>query len=172
MDPFLEGAPEWQDFHGDFIYAIRQALVPQVRPRYLVRAQTQVYVLEETDGHVGIIIPVALDLLRGGERMPMGDPLPSGDYYAIISRSYRRPFCEVYAWTLRDPMPTIPVPLLKGDPDAVLNLQEIFTTVYERAGYDYSLDYTRPLEPPLRPEDADWVEEKVKAFLAAQRQGR
>lgn len=45
-------------------------------------------------------------------------------------------------------------------------------TVYERAGYDYSLDYTRPLEPPLRPEDADWVTEKVKAFLAAQRQGR
>ena len=71
-----------------------------------------------------------------------------------------------------DPLPKIPVPLLKGDPDAVLNLQEIFTTVYERAGYDYSLDYTRPLEPPLRPEDADWVTEKVKAFLAAQRQGR
>jgi len=69
-------------------------------------------------------------------------------------------------------MPTIPVPLLKGDPDAVLNLQEIFTTVYERVGYDYSLDYTRPLEPPLRPEDADWAMEKVKAFLAAQRQGR
>jgi hypothetical protein len=259
MDPFLEGSPEWQDFHDDFIYAIRQALVPQVRPRYLVRAQTQVYVLEETDGHVGIIIPdvlvaeggslsppesggvsvavaapaiarlafvqkqkqayleireretrrlvtvievlspsnkrkgsdawgdylkrrdaifssevhlVELDLLRGGERMPMGDPLPSGDYYAIISRSYRRPFCEVYAWTLRDPMPTIPVPLLKGDPDAVLNLQEIFTTVYEQAGYDYSLDYNGEFEPPPRPEDADWVKEKVKAFLAAQRQGR
>jgi hypothetical protein len=60
MDPFLEGSPEWQDFHDDFIYAIRQALVPQVRPRYLVRAQTQVYVLEETDGHVGIIIPDVL----------------------------------------------------------------------------------------------------------------
>ena len=69
-------------------------------------------------------------------------------------------------------MPTIPVPLLKGDPDAVVILQEIFTTVYERAGYDYSLDYTRPLEPPLRPEDADWVTEKGKASLAAQWQGR
>jgi hypothetical protein len=69
-------------------------------------------------------------------------------------------------------MPTIPVPLLKGDPDAVLNLQEIFTTVYEQAGYDYSLDYNGEFEPPPRPEDADWVKEKVKAFLAAQRQGR
>jgi hypothetical protein len=61
---------------------------------------------------------------------------------------------------------------LKGDPDAVLNLQEIFTTVYERAGYDYSLDYNGEFEPLPRPEDADWVKEKVKAFLAAQRQGR
>ncbi len=259
IDPFLESLGEWATFHGLFLHGLLEALVPQVRPRYLVRAQTQVYVLEETDGHAGIIIPdvlvaeggslsppesggvsvavtaptivrlafvqkreqayleireretrrlvtvievlppsnkrkgsdawgdylkkrdaifssevhlVELDLLRGGERMPMGDPLPLGDYYAIVSRSYRRPYCEVYTWTLRDPMPTIPVPLLKGDPDAVLNLQEIFTTVYERVGYDYSLDYTRPLEPPLRPEDADWAMEKVKAFLAAQRQGR
>ena len=30
---------------------------------------------------------VELDLLRDGERVPMGKPLPPADYYAIISRS-------------------------------------------------------------------------------------
>jgi len=34
---------------------------------------------------------VELDLLREGERLPMGKPLPPGQYYAIVSRSYKRP---------------------------------------------------------------------------------
>ncbi|MCS7187216.1 MAG: DUF4058 family protein, partial [Armatimonadota bacterium] len=230
MDPFLEGSPMWSDFHGDFLYAVREALVPKVRPKYIVLAQVQVVVMQEPSEKIGTIVPdvvvvegespllpehkseiavavtapatvrlaftqkqeqvyleireretrklvtviellspsnkrfgspawgdylkkrdsifasdvhlVELDLLRGGTRMPMGDPLPSGDYYAIISRSYRRPYCEVYAWTLRDRMPTIPIPLLRGDPDVDLDLQRVFNTVYERAGYDYSLDYS------------------------------
>jgi hypothetical protein len=112
---------------------------------------------------------VELDLLRGGARMPMGDPLPKGDYYAIISRSYRRPYCEVYAWTIRDPLPTIPIPLLKGDADVLLDLQQVFNTVYDRAGYDYSLDYNREVEPPLSEEDTEWVKERLSTFFAAKR---
>jgi Protein of unknown function (DUF4058) len=50
---------------------------------------------------------------------------------------------------------------LDGDNDAWLDLQAIFTTVYDRAGYDYSLDYRRPVEPPLSDAEAAWVSQWV-----------
>ncbi len=110
---------------------------------------------------------IELDLLRTGERVPMGGPLPPADYYAIVSRSYRRPIAEVYAWTIRQRMPVIPVPLLRGDADVALDLQEVFNTVYERTGYDYTLPYDRDPEPPLQPEDAEWAKERIAKWRSA-----
>lgn len=100
---------------------------------------------------------VELDLLRGGARLPMASPLPPADYYAIISRSGRRPRAEIYPWNLRNPLPTIAIPLLSDDPAVPLDLQEVFTAVYDRAIYDLSVDYTAPLDPPLRKEDEEWM---------------
>lgn len=100
---------------------------------------------------------VELDLLRGGTRLPMASPLPPADYYAIVSRSGRRPRAEIYPWTLRDPLPTIAIPLLPDDPAVPLDLQEVFTTVYDRAMYDLSIDYAAPLDPPLKTEDEEWM---------------
>jgi hypothetical protein len=101
---------------------------------------------------------VELDLLRGGARLPMRRPLRPGDYYAIVSRCDLRPVAAVYAWTIRDRLPTIPVPLKEGDADAPLDLQAAFTTVYDRARYDLSLNYDAELQPPLGKEDAEWVQ--------------
>jgi len=42
MDPFIE-MEEWSDFHGAMIFAFRAQLAPQLRPRYVVRAETRVY---------------------------------------------------------------------------------------------------------------------------------
>jgi hypothetical protein len=100
---------------------------------------------------------VELDLLRGGERLPMSTPLPPGDYYAIVSRVFRRPKADVYPWSLRQPLPTIPIPLKRGDPDVPLGLQTVFTTVYDRARYDLTLDYAARLSPPLGKADAAWA---------------
>jgi len=100
---------------------------------------------------------VELDLLRGGARLPMGSPLPAGDYYAIVSRRYRWPHASVYRWKIRDRLPTIPIPLKKGDPDVLLDLQTVFDAVYDRARYDLSLSYNAELQPPLSCEDAEWM---------------
>ena len=101
---------------------------------------------------------VELDLLRGGMRLPVVETLPPGDYYAIISRAKRRPKCEVYAWTLNDKLPVIPIPLKHGDPDASVPLQEVFDIVYQRARYDLSVKYTAPLDPPLTQDELRWVQ--------------
>jgi hypothetical protein len=106
---------------------------------------------------------IELDLLRGGQRMPAAGPLPGADYYVTVSRGDRRPIAEVWPFTARDPLPMIPIPLEPPDPDAPLNLQAAFESVYEDAGYDYSLDYGHGNLPPLGPADAEWAAELIAA---------
>jgi hypothetical protein len=105
---------------------------------------------------------VEIDLLRGGARLPLSGPVPAADYYAIVSRENRRPKVDVYAWSLRHALPTIPIPLKPEDGEVQLDLQQSASTVYDRARYDHSLDYTAALEPPLSAEDAEWARELLR----------
>jgi hypothetical protein len=84
---------------------------------------------------------IEIDLLLGGRRLPMGKALPPGDYYAFVSRAPRRPNCEVYAWTVRNPLPMIPIPLSKPDPDVIADLRGVFTTAYDKGRYARLIDY-------------------------------
>ena len=68
---------------------------------------------------------VEFDFLLGGHRLPMRRPLPPGDSCAIVSRCETRPDAEVYAWSLRDPLPAIRIPLRAPDPDLVLDLAAV-----------------------------------------------
>lgn len=106
---------------------------------------------------------VELDLLRGGERLPMGRSLPPADGYAIISDARRRPMAAVWPISLRQPLPTIAIPLGDGDPDVSVDLQAVFQVVYDRACYEYLLRYDVPPEPALDDEDAAWVQEIMAA---------
>jgi hypothetical protein len=99
---------------------------------------------------------VELDLLRGGKRLPVVG-LPPGDYYAIVSRGHKRPKTDVYPWTLRQPLPPIPIPLKKDEPEVTLDLQQVFTLVYDRARYQLSLNYNRAPGLPLSESDTAWM---------------
>jgi hypothetical protein len=101
---------------------------------------------------------IELDFLLSGHRLPMGRSLPPGDYYALVSRAENRPDCQVYAWTIRDPLPHIPIPLLTPDPDVQLDLGAVFATAYERGRYARSMDYTAPLPIVRNSEDRTWAE--------------
>jgi len=102
---------------------------------------------------------IELDLLRGGRRLPMQTKLPEGDYYALVRRGWRRRRVAVYAWTLRQKMPPIPIPLQQDEPEPTLDLQAALDLSYDRAAYQDSLDYSQALQPPARPQDADWIQE-------------
>lgn len=104
---------------------------------------------------------VELDLLRGGERLPMAGPWPPGDYYAFIGRTGQRPRCEVIGWLLRAPLPAINIPLLPEDPELTLDLQAVFRATYEPAFFDRRLAYDEPLHPPLSASDESWVSEAL-----------
>lgn len=100
---------------------------------------------------------VELDLLVGGRRIPTKVPLPSGDYLAAVARWERRPLADIYAWTVRQPLPPVPIPLRAPDPDVKLDLAAAFAETYRRGRYDRVLDYTADLVAPLRPADRDWA---------------
>ncbi len=49
---------------------------------------------------------------------------------------------------LREPLPSIKVPLRPTDADAVIDLQSLLAKAYRNGAYD-DIDYTRPPIPPL-----------------------
>jgi hypothetical protein len=106
---------------------------------------------------------VELDLLRGGHRLPLRDKLPAGDYYYLVSRGNRRPDCEVFAWSLPDPLPKLPVPLRDPDPDLVIDYAALFAHVFERGRYTGEIDYAQPPPVPLADDMLKWVGERIQA---------
>lgn len=98
-----------------------------------------------------------LDLLTAGQRIQLLGALPPASYYALLSRTQRRPYTQIYAFGLRTPLPRLPVPLLAPDPDVVLDLQAALESCFELVGYEQLLDYQAP--PPSTFSDADqqWI---------------
>jgi hypothetical protein len=105
---------------------------------------------------------VEIDLLRGGDRMPMLDPLPDSPYYLLVAREQWAPTCRVWRGFFDRPLPTIPVPLSKPDPDIPLSLQPMVEAVYERSRYAEDIDYSRPLTPPLTAEQEAWLRGRLR----------
>jgi hypothetical protein len=108
---------------------------------------------------------VEVDLLSGGRRLPMARPLPRGDYHVFVSRTDQRPRSDVYTWSVRDSLPTVPIPLVSPDPDIPLDLAELFATVYDRGHYERSIDYRSPLILPLAAADRMWAEEQARLMF-------
>lgn len=106
---------------------------------------------------------IEIDLTRRGRRVPMTDPLPPAPYFVFLSRVERRPVMDVWPLALPDRLPSVPVPLLPGDADVMLDLQQAFTTVYDVFSYDLEFDYARPPEAPLPPADAAWADAHLRA---------
>jgi len=110
---------------------------------------------------------VEIDLLRGGQRMPMVDPWPTSPYVFLVARQYPAKNCKAWpAFALR-PLPSIPVPLAKPDPDLMLDLQPMVEAIYRRSRYFLSIDYTKPPVPPLQPQESDWLKEQPVRLTAA-----
>jgi hypothetical protein len=103
-----------------------------------------------------------IDLLRQGVRFPTATPLPANPYFVFISRAERRKEVEVWPIPLETPLPAVPVPLLPGDQEVRLDLQQALTTVYDILGYDEMIDYQHPPPGPLTAAQAAWVDEQLR----------
>ncbi len=108
---------------------------------------------------------VEIDLLRRGQfvlAMPQ-EQWPEqqlSDYKICIRRATRPSVAAGMAMSLREPLPSLPVPLRPSDPDVVMELQVIIDTCY-RDGRYASLDYRAPLQPVLSDEDQRWFQQRL-----------
>lgn len=101
---------------------------------------------------------IEIDLLRAHPPLPLRGGT-GWDYRIIVSRSEQRPAAALYGFDLTEPIPQFPLPLKPEDADLEVDLQAIFRGIYDRAGYQYRIDYRQPLPPPkLSPAKQQWVE--------------
>ncbi|MDY6785200.1 MAG: DUF4058 family protein [Cyanobacteriota bacterium] len=107
---------------------------------------------------------IEIDLLRGWEAMPiLNNPIQS-HYRVLVSRSDRRPRAELYAVNLDDTLPVFPLPLREEDVEPQINLQQLLGEVYDRAGYDYRINYKLDPMPALSEAEASWAKEQLRSL--------
>jgi hypothetical protein len=105
-----------------------------------------------------------IDLLRQGVRIQLAGEPPPAAYYVYLSRWQRRPWTQIWPVRLREPLPTVPLPLLPPDPDISLDLQAALGACFELVGYERLLDYAGPPPAPeLSDEEAVWATQVLRA---------
>jgi hypothetical protein len=92
----------------------------------------------------------------------MLDPWPDSPYALTVARA-KSHICRVWRADFRTPLPSIPVPLAIPDPDIALEIQSMIDEIYRRFRYERSIDYSRPLTPPLNPQETAWWEQRLQA---------
>ena len=106
---------------------------------------------------------VEIDLLRVGERMPAGEPLPPpSDYLVLSCRADRFPDVETWTRTVREPLPVLPVPIGPGRKPCPLDLRVCLDRLYDETRAAVDIDYAEPPEFPLRAADAEWAADLFK----------
>ena len=149
---------EIRDRDGGRVVTVIELLSPTNKTRgagrdqYLAKRQTL-----RADG-VNIL---EIDLLRGGGERLLPKPAPPHDYCAMLlrrdaplDRGY--PVADVWLWTLRDPLPILPIPLAGDDADLTLDLRAAFDQTYAANAYERFI-YARDAEPPLAVTEAAWA---------------
>jgi hypothetical protein len=115
---------------------------------------------------------VEIDLLRRGRHV-MSVPgallarAKPFEYLACANRSQSRKRFELYPSRLRDPLPTIRIPLAEGDPDVPLEIQAALEYVYDDADLMLRVRYDEPCIPRLSPKDQEWAAERWTAYRQA-----
>jgi hypothetical protein len=100
---------------------------------------------------------VEIDLLRAGKPMPIMNNESQAAYRILISRGQQRPLAQLYTFDLQETIPKFRLPLQPEDTEPEVDLQVLLAGMYERAGYDLAVDYSREPVPPLSEENKTWA---------------
>jgi Protein of unknown function (DUF4058) len=122
----------------------------------------EVYLRKRQSLLQGNVNLVEIDLLRGGERLPMRDPWPDSPYTVLVARAKNSNLCEVWPGYSQIGLPSVPIPLAKPDPDIMLDLQPMIDRIYQRSRYARSIDYRKTLRPPLGEAESVWLKKQLR----------
>ncbi|WP_309719937.1 DUF4058 family protein [Armatimonas sp.] len=110
-----------------------------------------------------------IDLLRAGRHTVAAakDDLETffghWDYVVSLHRAGEGAECDAWARTLRQVLPTVPVPLTSSIPDIRLDVQALLDHVWDRGPFRKTLAYRDQPFPPLKEEDTAWADALLKA---------
>ncbi len=128
----------------------------------------QIYLEKRDKLHASRVNLVEIDLLLGGAPLPMKERIEPGAYYAIVARGERLPLAELYRWSVRDPLPRLPIPLREPDADILIDLAVLVDRIYDLGRYVRTLRHgaALPETTTLTPEDRAWVESQSSDSMA------
>jgi hypothetical protein len=73
----------------------------------------------------------------------------------------------MYPIFLRRKLPSIAIPLAKGDRDVMLDLQDAFNRAYDNGPYRRgAINYNKPPDVPLPDELAAWAKDRIAAAFS------
>ena len=107
---------------------------------------------------------IEIDLLRHGTTTFNRWAGTASDYGVHLSRRVDAQKRQSLLWLIRleQRLPIITVPLKAGDSDALLDLQEVLGTAYDRGGYDLAVDYTGEPRASLMDDGWRWAREVLR----------
>jgi hypothetical protein len=111
---------------------------------------------------------VEIDLVRSGNWQALFKPHTCAAkaislYRVTVRTTEIPPPVYVYPINLKDPLPEIQIPLRATDPKVMLPLQPMIEAIYADGRYGKTLDYTRPLDPPLSADDQQYASSLIGA---------
>jgi Protein of unknown function (DUF4058) len=136
MNPYLENPEFWTEVHHLLISVLAETLNPQLLPKYRASVEKRIYQTTE-DGAVLVGIP----------DVTIGQFKQSNSNTAVA---------DLYGFNLRDLMPRFSLPLRNQELEPTIDLHALLDIVYDRAGYEFAIDYTENSVPPLSEEDRSW----------------
>lgn len=104
---------------------------------------------------------VEVDLLIRGRRLPMSRRRRPAHYHALTGRGDERPRCRLHSWSIRDPLPTVGIPLAEPGLEVPSDLGEVFRTAWQRGRYERAIDYARPLDLRFQEQDLKWIRDQL-----------
>lgn len=111
---------------------------------------------------------IEIDLLRGGQHTTavpenrLRRVVPDFAYHVCLHCFDSFEDFLIWPIQLPDSLPSIQVPLLPGDGEVAVDLQQVMQRTYEAGPYHREIDYRQSVpDPSLSKTDAQWVREKL-----------
>ncbi len=129
--------------------------VGQMRNEYVSKQQE----ILRSDTHL-----IEIDLLRAGAHTvaaPIEAIRAENNWHYVISSSlsWRREVMDYWPVTIRESLPTLPVPLRTPYEEVLLDLQAAFDRIYDTGPYPRLTDYcVEPPDPPFVGPDVLWID--------------
>jgi len=101
-------------------------------------------------------------LLRSYQPMLVFGNDIEASYRILVSRANQKPWADLYLFNLPDLIPAFPLPLRAGDAEPIVDLQALLNTVYDRAAYDFRINYTAAPVGSLSEADAAWADSLLR----------